>query len=666
MRPTGAIAVGSLVLVCARAAWAQDESGQDAADDAVTVEVRGELLPRAEDSTKASTVIEGDDLDRPGASTADVLTSSPGTQVARTGGSAELATVTLRGATSAQTPVYLGPVALNDELTGTADLSMVPTFLLRRIEVHRGHAPLDLEHGGLSGAVVLVPHVASGTRAGAAAGGGSWDTAFASLGASLQGKGAAASAALRIDHTAGTFEFEDDRGTTFDETDDVVVTRRNADSLSGDLWTAARIDLDDRGSVDLWVRLFSREQGVPGLGVVPALHARAHTQQALAVAGADVACNEQGPDRCRVETVAWGRVSSYILDDPAGELLFVRGRQATDATNVGARVALSVTPLPELTVKAATTFTMAHVRVDPLGPAETSATRASVRAFAGLVARPTSWLDAVVEGAVRSDALASSTSRDSAITPEARAGVTVRPIEQLEVFGTAGRYARVPTLGEQFGVTATVLGNPALLPESGWSGDVGARTSISPHRSVDLAAEAVFFARAASDLIVYQRSSFGVMKPFNVASARFLGVEGSVLARLFDFVEAGSSVTFTDGRDVSEGRTIENDRLPLQAELEVSPTLGLVARDLVRIIRWDAARLLARFQYRSRRTADPAGLIELPSQALLDLEASAGFASGALEVTARLANVLDDHTTDLVGYPLPGRAFYAAVSAWWK
>lgn len=641
-----------------------DETSDDDVERAITVDVKGSLLPRASDPASASTVIEGDDLDRPGASTADVLASSPGTQVSRTGGSAELATVTLRGASSAQTPVYLGPIALNDELTGTADLSTIPTFFLRRIEIHRGHAPLELEQGGLSGAVVLVPQIASGTRVGVTAGGGSWETSFASLGASVAGRGGAASVALRVDRTAGTFEYEDDRGTAFDESDDRIGVRRNADALSLDLWTAGRVDLGDGGSADLLVRAFTREQGVPGLGLLPALRARARSRQLFVVARGEVGCGADTPlERCRVEAATSARLSSYLLEDPAGELLFVGGRQETVASTVGTRVAVTMAPSSLITVKAGTSVGIGRVHVDPLGATEIGARRTTFRAFASGSVRPEPWLDVILDGSVQSDALVGS-SDASQVTPQGRLGAAVRPIEGLELFTSGGHYARVPTLGEQFGVTATVLGNPSLAPESGWSGDIGARTEVAPNEQARLAAEVVFFGRSANDLIAYQRSSFGVLKPFNVASARFLGLEASAAGRFFGWLHAGASVTWTDARDRSEDRALTNDLLPLQAQLEVSPSAGVHFRDILPRVHWDSARVIARFQYRGRRAADPAGLIELPSQALLDLEASIGLARGAFEITGRLSNLLDDRTTDLVGYPLPGRAGYVSVSAW--
>src|SRR6185295_17859390 len=80
------------------------------------------------DPTAATYVIHREDLRAPGATSADALSRVPGVEVTRSGAASELATAALRGATAAQTPVYLAGIRLNDDLTGTADLSTVPLW----------------------------------------------------------------------------------------------------------------------------------------------------------------------------------------------------------------------------------------------------------------------------------------------------------------------------------------------------------------------------------------------------------------------------------------------------------------------------------------------------------------------------------------------------------
>jgi iron complex outermembrane receptor protein len=245
--------------------------------------------------------------------------------------------------------------------------------------------------------------------------------------------------------------------------------------------------------------------------------------------------------------------------------------------------------------------------------------------------------------------------------PSARAGLALRPARPLTVFATVARYVRPPTLAEQFGASPSVIGNAALNEESGGSLDVGARLDVDASPALALGAEAVGFGRLADGLISYERSSAGVLEPFNVGSARVLGAEGALSARLFDVVLLDASLTFLDPRDTSEGRTTTNDLVPFFARFVATPSVAVELHDLVREIRFDFLHVGADLAYRSPRFADPAGLVELPEAVDLGVDAAIGFARGAFTLRGRLTNLLDRRTTDLLGYPLPGRAFHLSI-----
>ena len=648
-------------IVLTALSWAGRAHAQEAApDETIEVDVRGQLLPAAPDATTAATHIDREDLAWPGQSTADVLAGAPSVAVARTGGSSDLATATLRGATSAETPIYFGPILLNDDLTGTADLSTVPPSLLGAIDVYRGHAPIEFERSGLGGAIVLRPFVASGTHAGVAAGAGSFGERSFNAHGSLGSGGSAAMLALALSQTRGNFAYLDDRGTRFDTSDDREVLRQNGDARAVDLWSAAHLELG-RGSVDAIFRGFAREQGVPGLGVLPAKNARARTQSFLGAVSARVPCSAS----CFTDVAVWGKASRYRLDDPSDELLFTATRQETRAMSTGARLGIVIEPTRWLEVKTGASFGTGAIAVDPLGPAETRARRQSLRAYAAVAAKPVEWLEARVEGSIASDFVTAASGSLDHRTPAGRLGLAFHPLAGLSFFTTAARYGRVPTLGEQFGVGATVLGNDKLRPESGLALDVGARGEVAAHREVALAAELTGFARLADDRIAYERSSFGALRPYNLDSARVLGLELTAAARFFGVLEAGGSLTLSDPRDTSDDRTTANDILPFEARLTAAPSLALRLRDLIDTIHWDEALLRTLLVYRAPRSADPAGLIELPSQVLLDVEGSLGFDDGTAELAFRVSNLLGDDTTDLVGYPLPGRAGHVSIATRW-
>jgi iron complex outermembrane receptor protein len=246
------------------------------------------------------------------------------------------------------------------------------------------------------------------------------------------------------------------------------------------------------------------------------------------------------------------------------------------------------------------------------------------------------------------------------LTPEARLGV--RQIAgPFELRSNIGRYARVPTLGELYGISALVRGSAALVPERGLTWDFGARVQTKLG-GVSAYVDGFAFVRQVAELIAYRRSSLGAVQPYNVGSARVLGAEleaGSEWARHARSVLA---LTVLDPRDTSAGRTLTNDLVPYQSRLVASWFVeGFVepqSRSVTRV------GLDARLSYRSSRLADPAGLIVLPDTSELDLGANL-LLSHDYSLRCAIDNLFDARHFDFIGYPLPGRSYHLAVEAWW-
>jgi iron complex outermembrane receptor protein len=96
------------------------------------------------------------------------------------------------------------------------------------------------------------------------------------------------------------------------------------------------------------------------------------------------------------------------------------------------------------------------------------------------------------------------------------------------------------------------------------------------------------------------------------------------------------------------------------SRLVLAPRVLLTTGDLnARILK--QADLSADLTYLSNRFADAGGLIVIPEQTTLGVTGAASWSGGVVVTRARLANVLDAQRFDIVGYPLPGRSFYASL-----
>ncbi|KYF64009.1 TonB-dependent receptor domain-containing protein [Sorangium cellulosum] len=623
--------------------------------------VRAPAPPK--DRSVAGSVLTRDRLTGAGVEAADVLRTQPGVQVTESGGFGGPATAAIRGATAAQTPVYLSGVRLNDDVAGTADLSLVPLWLIERIEIYRGNAPIEADRLGPGGAIFFEPRRPSRTTAGVGAMAGSfgarrgWAFAGASAGSVSSIVGVSAEAA------SNRYAFVDDRGTLFDAGDDTVQRRRNADVRALDAWALARFDLGRGATVDVIANGTGREQGVPRLALLPSRKARGGSRRVLSSVVARVPFGDEAQHTLEARTSFIEARSEF--HDPLLELaLFTRelrlaGRRLEQALGATLYVSDRLRVRPMLSV--AREGISREPDDIPLARARRSFARGAVSAelrLGGGLA-----LHALASGECHATGVDLERPCD-VLAPAGRAGVEVGS-DRLRILATVGRYLRVPTLGEVYGISGVVHGNAELAPEAGVTVEAGLRAQTRRGEVLRGAyIDAFVFGRAASGLIAYARSGQGYVAPYNVGRARVLGAELLTGVEVTPFLRAEIAATLLDPRDTTPERTTANDVLPFRSRLVVAPRLHAAWKPPDRAVFSGASGEL-RAVYQSSRYADPAGLGVIAEQATVDLEAEATWFGGHLAGRARVADLLDSRRTDVVGYPLPGRSVFFTLESTW-
>lgn len=610
--------------------------------------------------TLAATRVDPRELSRPGANASAVLSRVPGVQVSETGSASDLATASVRGATSAQTPVYLAGVRLNDDLTGTADLSLIPLWMLGRAEVYRGNAPADADRLGIGGAIYFEPRMPRENHVRAGAQIGSFGQRAGWLGAEVARAGAAALVAFRAAGAQNDFPYLDDGGTATISSDDRLLERPNADVSERDAWAIGRTPLGrDAARVTTVFNAFVREQGVTGLSAVPSLLARAETARLLAGLTAELPCGSR--PGCELVLTSQAVNTHTRLNDADHRLALPAERLDSEATRFAesARLWLKSGAIRALL---GANLELEQLAQDGAGALRAKRNTGSARVgiFADLGSE-TELTGLVVETCDATDG-PHQTQGCADPVPEARVGLRKR-WGAFELRSNLGRYLRVPTLGELYGISAVVRGSSALVPEEGLSWDLGARweAMLGP---VWTYLDAFGFARRVSDLIAYRRSSVGAVTPYNVGSARVLGAELEAGAQFAQHGRASLALTLLDPRDTTAGRTLTNDLIPHQSRVVSSFYVeGFIAPEFAALSR---AGLDARVSHRASRLADPAGLIVLPASTTVDLGATLRF-GGERGVSVRVAvdDVFDARHFDFIGYPVPGRRAYCSVEASW-
>jgi iron complex outermembrane receptor protein len=360
-------------------------------------------------------------------------------------------------------------------------------------------------------------------------------------------------------------------------------------------------------------------------------------------------------------------LSGSELADPRRELNLLAPLVASAGARLVETARLRYRLNDAIAIAASAGQELEQLGLDEPGTPLLRARRAASRLSAGVVADIARALElnalAALEYHATSAAGDGSAASTAAAEPTARAGARLRLADGVDLLANVGRYARVPTLGELYGTSAVVRGNADLAPERGYLADVGARAALDLH-GVSLDADVFAFARVASDLIAFRQSNLGIIRPYNLASARVLGVEVAARARFLGHLSVELALTATDPRDTSPGQTTANDLLPYHARLVAVPSLEVHGGPLP-AIRLDRAALRARLSYRSPYAADPAGSVVIHMEAPLDLEGVLSFLQGRVAARVAVTDVFDTARLDVVGLPLPRRAAHASLEVWW-
>ena len=673
-----------LAILIAGQSYAQEPSAEhdsEATESAsaepavIDVTVRGAAMPPPisyRDPTVASTVVSGQAIRAPGRSTADVLGNVPGVQLSRTGSGADMATASLRGATSAQTPVMLAGIPLNDGMTGSADLSLVPLWMIDRIEIYRGNAPEFADQFGIGGAVLFEPRLPKKTGFGAGVGVGSFGEASARIAGTLRTKRTATLVGFQHARAHNDYPYTDDNGTRFDTNDDVRRTRDNADFTANDVWAVSRIELGPGSDVTVIGNMFEREQGITGLALIPARHTRGKANRFLGGITARAPCAKsehgelEGP--CLLTLSSAAVLASTRVDDPFREFSHLSIRTTTNATRFTqqGRVRYRIGDLHEVSAFGSQSVERLAVELSEHNGLHASryTTRAGASATIGLHEGVSLHTVAAVECDTTEGQGSSSTC--GVFESSGRFGVQWTATPWLTVLGNVGRYVRPPTLGELYGTSPTIQGTSTLVPEVGVSVDAGVRMTRRGELSKDWAGyvEVFAFARWVDDLIAYRRASFGSVRPFNVGAARLMGVEVVGGAVFLDHFKDELAATFLDPRDTSESRTLVNDILAFRSRMVLSNRFEIFSESVVRVIRLDRVALGILAHHRSSRFADSAGLVVIAPHTTVDFELVGQFFNRTVTLQLAVRNAFNQAQFDTIGYPLPTRSYHASIESW--
>ncbi len=567
----------------------------------------------ARDAPGRITRLDAADVEAVGATSVADLLDARAPATLRRNGPTGLATLSLRGAGSAQSLVLLDGVPLGSPALGVADLSLLPASLVASAEVLSGGASGLWGSRAVGGVVAL----ASGGAPGAGAEAGAWGSRRAWARGRVESGSVSATAAVETDASANDYR--------------VTSGGRTAPRLGWD--TRRHVGLVSVGTTHGRTRArllawgATAERGLGGDST-----------------GGALVGERQWDDTARLAATLGGVVGRFTLDATAG----------ADASRLRWAAPFPALARPDAVDETGRTRTLhADLRATAraaggtwtLGLAGGRATAhhpsLSDDATDAFVAVATSgtWVNRRFSlfPTLRADHYwTAGRSAQTAVSPHVGLNVALAPAWNVKA--SAGRAFRMPTLNDRFWSPG---GQPDLRAERAWSADAGlAWTRPS------LAAEVSMFARAGRDEIVWLPTSGARWSPENVGRTRALGAEASVSARRQVgrvWIDAGGVGTLLDARDRSTDRALRYQP-SWTARAWASASVGGVRADLgVRAV--------------GARPTTASGSLPLPPHAVVDagLRAERTVGRTVLGVGVTVFNLLDVRYESVRLVPMPPR-----------
>ncbi len=592
-------------------------------------------LPRAEaagDPTASATVVQAARFAGEAKDVAALVATAPGVAVSEYGGLGQLATVSIRGSTADDVLVLIDGLPLNSAFGGAVDLSTIPPGWIERIEVLRGPEGALFGAGALGGVVNVVTRRATAGRWSAEGSAGAFGTASASGDAATPALGGTLLVAATGEATDGRFPYRYDP--TPAQPGDAQVARVRENAAASRAGALARLSIPAWGGrLDTLVQASAGRRGLPGFAASPTPddwqrdgRLLAATRWAggqpggLTCAGRlstrldwlDVRVGAPAPYRQRAAAggagvdLGWAHHLGRLSAKLSGDLEAV----ATDAqAPTWTRLAFGLAVGEELLLAGARLRLAPALRLDAVGP------------FSGL---------------------------------SGKLGGAWRLTDHWSVRASAGRSFRAPSLAELRFQQGLVMPNPDLQPESALAAD----TSLVFDGPLGLASLGAQVTRYR-DLIIYQTTQLGRLKPYNVGQALASGLEAEVAtAPLLGPARATLSgawtllaTEFLQGAPDEVGRQIPyRARQRLYARAAAAP---------------GPFELHAEAQYVGRRYQDRRNLEPLPATLVWNAGAAVTLSSArGVSLHVEVRNLLDDRTlTDGLGNPLPSRMVMVTLRA---
>lgn len=649
------------------------------------------LLKGGQDATGFATIIRPEELPSQVTSVPEVLDQAAGTTVRQYGGLGSFSTISIRGSSADQVAIYLDGVLLNTANSGVVNLSDIPLDNVEKIEIYRGTSPAKFAASGIGGVVNIVTQRAEkSSTASANYSFGSFDTHKANV--YFSGKKHKYHYTLFCNRTQseGDFEFKDNKGTRYNRLDDDWTHRRNNRFRSEEGLIKWGCDLPGNTALDLSFDLFNKKQGVPGIANFQSRDTELQTFRSLS----HVRLKKEGlfVPELAMEILLSHSYQRQKFRDLKGEIGVGRQDNRDETESLNARLFFSwllgrsqvISLLGEAGQESFQSRDSFASLGDPDGvqrvgylygftekakkanEVDNKSDRQKRTTYTvsledeiylfndRLLLSPSvkfNWYDDDFDGKVPFSSDPVSGDRESYVTR--KIGAAFKLCNGLEIRGNAGRYFRVPKMYELFGDRGAIVGNPDLDAERSFNWDLGFSIRLKPKlRFIEgFTFEYAWFRNDVDDLILFMQNSQRTSVAQNISKAEIEGHEFFWQIRFSWPIIISGNYTWQDARDKSNIAYWKDNYLPGRPRHQLFQRVEMFT---------DHFRLFHEFEYMNASYLDRANVREIDDRTFH--HAGVSFSpKEAFVFTFEVKNIFDENEADVIGYPLPGRAFFGTV-----
>lgn len=612
-----------------------------------------------------------------------ILERESGLRVRQFGGLGSYSTLSIRGTNPNQSRFYVDGIPFNNSQTGEVNLADLPFDNLEEVEVYRSGVPIGFAGSAIGGIVNLKTMKPTRERTRINVGGGSFGTGRASV--SHSGLSDSKEMGYTVfgigEKSDQNFPFLNDNGTLFNPLDDGIVKRKNsqferAQGTGNLFWNAWGTEFR------LLADLNHRRHGVAGIGNNQTEKTQRKYSKLTTALTTDT--KEFLWENLQLESRIYFTGFRDEFFDPRSEFSSGRPNSLTNSDNPGFQLTPTLWLLDYYQVlKFSASVEREDFRRDRRNADHRVLEKEPVRnrRFRNLQVQDEirlfesrllivpgvhwdeyrdTWENDISPG--RSEQYFRKTTRFT----NPRLGILWKILDggnhRLQFQANAAKQARMPMFLELFGERGQIIGNPNLDPERGENLDAGF-TYRGYQGGWEWTTTTAVFRREIQDMILFIPNSQFTLQADNVDSARIDGWELSQKVSYKNW-KLIANYTYQRAINTSDSPALKGKYLPLRPMHEFFTSLSY------RYKRWTTG---VEFTYIGAVFRDRTNeyINYLPARDIYGAFLSYVFWKNdsensdtpeELRFNFEMKNIGDRQFADFVGFPLPGRMWFAGVS----